>query len=151
MASKIKSLFESVRPAQQQQYGPVADEEDQQQQREKHIGNLPTPQQSRAAIEAQSRSRNVLLGIIAVLLLGWVTTLVCWYRAASAANMSNGPLHVYQHTPIPKEVFKPVKKTFDLDERYVGFTPEVNANWDALVAGESTVQHLQPHGGPSHD
>jgi len=75
--------------------------------------------------------------IIIFLLVGWIAT-VAYYSQPS----SNGPLHVYSFTPIPKEVFKPVKKIFQPDERYIGDTPEVNQNWDALVAGElSSILH----------
>ena len=69
---------------------------------------------------------------ICLLSLGWLATGVAWYHYRPS---SNGPLHVHTNTPIPKEVFKPVKRIFEPDERYVGGGDEVETMWDQLVAG----------------
>ena len=71
--------------------------------------------------------------VICALALGWTVTVVYGYLHRPA---DNGPLHVYTRTPIPKEVFSPVKRVFDVDPRYVGDGMEVNHAWDKLVAGE---------------
>ena len=90
--------------------------------------------------ERQPRIRRSWLSwsasMICVLSMGWLATVVAWYHSHSIS--SNGPLHVYTNTPIPKEVFKPVKRVFEPDERYVGGGSEVEAMWDQLVAGACT-------------
>ncbi|KKY18661.1 hypothetical protein UCDDS831_g05943 [Diplodia seriata] len=68
---------------------------------------------------------------IATLALGWAATVAYGYQTRPRAN---GSLHVYTNTPIPKEVFKPVKRVFEKDERYIGDGQDVNHNWDKLVA-----------------
>ncbi|KAI8626508.1 hypothetical protein F5Y19DRAFT_218600 [Xylariaceae sp. FL1651] len=73
---------------------------------------------------------------IAVLSVGWLGTAVAWRQSRT---WTNGPLHVYTNTPIPKAVFQPVKKVFKDDERYKGGTPEADAAWDALVAAHDAV------------
>lgn len=78
------------------------------------------------------RSWKIIL--IFFLSLGWLVTAACWYQSRPSAE---GPLHVYTNSPIPRDVFKPVKKVFQLDERYVGGTPEADVMWDKLVAGKS--------------
>ncbi|KAH7028213.1 uncharacterized protein B0I36DRAFT_205408, partial [Microdochium trichocladiopsis] len=49
------------------------------------------------------------------------------------------PLLMYANTPIPQEVFKPVKKVFDKDDKYVGGGRQADIAWDALVAGHDAV------------
>ncbi|KAL1617124.1 hypothetical protein SLS56_011127 [Neofusicoccum ribis] len=69
---------------------------------------------------------------IAFLTLGWAFTAAYAYRSRT---LETGLLHAYRNTPIPKEVFQPVKKVFMPDQRYIGQGPEVEAAWDSLVAG----------------
>ncbi|KAL1627243.1 hypothetical protein SLS56_006482 [Neofusicoccum ribis] len=73
---------------------------------------------------------------IAVLALGWASTVAYGYHTRPRAN---GSLHVYTNTPIPKEVFSPVKRVFEPDQRYIGDGPDVNGHWDRLVAGHDAV------------
>lgn len=80
------------------------------------------------------QGNKTLYACILFLALGWLATCAYVYRTRF---QSNGLLHVYYNTPIPKDVFKPVKKVFHRDERYVGWNDEVNRNWDRLVAGKS--------------
>ncbi|KAK0608984.1 Oxidase ustYa [Lasiodiplodia hormozganensis] len=78
---------------------------------------------------------------IFVLALGWAATAAHDYRTQAIEHEENESilLHVYSHTPIPREVFNPVKKVFDKDPRYMGDGPEVNHYWDKLVAGHDAV------------
>ena len=98
----------------------------------------PSEQEGIADHDTQQKSRSRWLSwssaVICVLSLGWLATVVTWYHSHPS---SNGPLHVYTNTPIPKEVFKPVKRIFEPDERYVGGGHEVEMMWDKLVAGAS--------------
>jgi len=82
-----------------------------------------------------SRSRSSIWHYlcISILAIGWVGTIVYNHRAPPKEN---GPLHLYTNTPIPKEVFKPVKVIFDKDPKYMGYSKEVNDEWDLLVAGK---------------
>lgn len=80
------------------------------------------------------RPNTALYLCISFLALGWAATAFYIY---STKFESNGLLHVYHNTPIPKGVFSPVKKVFNRDERYIGWSDEVNRNWDALVAGNA--------------
>lgn len=82
-----------------------------------------------------SRSRSSIWHYlcIAILAIGWVGTIVYNHRAPPKEN---GPLHLYTNTPIPKEVFKPVKVIFDKDPKYMGYSKEVNDEWNLLVAGK---------------
>lgn len=75
---------------------------------------------------------------IFVLALGWAATAVHNYRTQPVEHEESEStmLHVYHNTPIPREVFNPVKKVFDKDPRYMGDGPEVNHYWDKLVAGK---------------
>ncbi|GIZ43943.1 hypothetical protein CKM354_000715200 [Cercospora kikuchii] len=82
------------------------------------------------------QGNRTLYACILLLALGWLATCAYVYRTRF---QSNGLLHVYYNTPIPKDVFKPVKKVFHRDERYVGWNDEVNRNWDRLVAGHDAV------------
>lgn len=84
-----------------------------------------------------NKSSKRLYAIICVLALGWTLTLTYSYLNRPE---DNGPLHVYTRTPIPKEVFSPVKKVFDVDPRYVGDGVEINYAWDKLVAGELLIR-----------
>ena len=93
-----------------------------------------------------NKSSKRLYAIICALALGWTLTTAYSYLNRPA---DNGPLHVYTRTPIPKEVFSPVKKVFDVDPRYVGDGVEINHAWDKLVAGEILIGSkeikLMPH------
>jgi hypothetical protein len=93
-----------------------------------------------------NKSSKRLYAIICALALGWTLTIAYSYLNHPA---DNGPLHVYTRTPIPKEVFSPVKKVFDVDPRYVGDGVEINHAWDKLVAGEILIGSkeikLMPH------
>lgn len=80
------------------------------------------------------RSNKGLCLSVIILALGWAATFAYIYHTRTE---SNGLLHVYHNTPIPKEVFNPVKKIFHRDERYIGWSDEVNRNWDTLVAGNT--------------
>ncbi|KAK3681698.1 hypothetical protein B0T22DRAFT_300091 [Podospora appendiculata] len=124
--STIRSIIASV---QAQRYGPVHSDE------EEEVLDNPSP--ARTTTGASDRYARILLVVVTLLSLGWATTLVCWYKATSPQD--NGPLHVYHNTPIPREVFVPVKKVFEPDERYVGGGPEVEKHWDQLVAGHDAV------------
>lgn len=140
MASTIRSWAESLRePKQlQTQYGPVRSDDSSSQEK----GTTHTP-----TVVVESRTSKILIIACSLLCLGWATTLVCWYTTSTHSNgdsltksmADNGPLHVYHNTPIPKEVFIPVKKVFEVEEKYVGGGPEVEKEWDKLVAGHDAV------------
>lgn len=82
--------------------------------------------------------------LVLFLSVGWAVTAVSFWKSMKS---SDGPLHVYTFTPIPKDVFEPVKKVFQPDDRYIGNSMEVDHHWDALVAGtypgENREQNLQ--------
>ncbi|KAM7215687.1 protein of unknown function (DUF3328) domain containing protein [Rhypophila decipiens] len=142
MASKIQSLIDSIRKPRnpQQLYGPVHPVGDDEAAADDE--KTSTIILERRNKQQHLRTQRILLAIIAVLALGWAATLISWSRwqAYSGPNhLDNGPLHVYTNTPIPKEVFLPVKKVFEPDERYIGGGPEVEKHWDALVAGHDAV------------
>jgi hypothetical protein len=81
----------------------------------------------------QSKESNFKQNLcIAFLAFGWTATAAYGYYTRPREN---GPLHVYTNTPIPKEVFNPVKRIFGPDERYVGDGSDVNHYWDKLVTG----------------
>lgn len=126
MPITIQSLVESIRH--QYLYRPVLPTDD--------VNEEKDALSHEAIIVERHRSPRILLALVALLSIGWAATLIGWYKMAAAARPpDNGPLHVYHNTPIPKEVFLPVKKVFEPDERYVGGGPEVGKHWDALVAG----------------
>jgi hypothetical protein len=70
--------------------------------------------------------------IIIFLSMGWIATLLYIYVHEPQYN---GTLRVYSQSPIPKEVFTPVKRIFEPEERFVGDGINVTRNWDTLVAG----------------
>lgn len=84
------------------------------------------------SIARERQNNRILLIAVYFLCLGWLTTLAFWYKTAPK---NNGPLHVYSHIPIPKGVFVPVKKVFQLDGRYIGGAAEVEQEWEELVTG----------------
>lgn len=131
MQSKIKSILDSVRSqdSPSPDYGRIRSEDDE----KLEDVHLDAPIRSHAAIARERCNNRILLIAVSFLCLGWLTTLAFWYKTTPR---NNGPLHVYSNTPIPKEVFIPVKKVFQPDERYIGGTAEVEREWDKLVAGE---------------
>ncbi|KAK4209259.1 hypothetical protein QBC37DRAFT_294966 [Rhypophila decipiens] len=140
MASKIHSLIDSIRKPRDyhQLYGPVNPSGDDEVAADDE--KTSTIMLEKSSQQHHLRKQRILLAIIAVLALGWSATLISWFQAYSGPkNVDNGPLHVYTNTPIPKEVFLPVKKVFEPDERYIGGGREVEKHWDALVAGHDAV------------
>lgn len=131
MQSKIKSILECVRSPDSPDYGRIRSEDDE----KLEDVQLDAPIRNHT-IAKERRNNRILLIAVSFLCLGWLTTVAFWYKTAPR---SNGPLHVYTNTPIPKEVFTPVKKVFQPDERYIGGTPDVEREWDKLVAGESSL------------
>ena len=61
--------------------------------------------------------------------LGWLV----------AAGLALQPVHMYttaiHNSPLPRELFQTVKRSFHMDERYVGPSESANDNWEALIAG----------------
>lgn len=62
--------------------------------------------------------------------LGWLV----------AAGLALQPIHISTTTaihtsPLPRELFQTVKRSFHMDERYVGPSESANDNWEALIAG----------------
>jgi len=94
---------------------------------------------------SQRRNRKTTITIL-VLGLGWfLTALAAWHQ--SRASVSSSGFRMYTNTPIPQDVFKPVRKVFDKDERYMGGGREADAAWDALVAGEcSSISFSRQYG-----
>ncbi|KAH7032168.1 hypothetical protein B0J12DRAFT_713740 [Macrophomina phaseolina] len=77
--------------------------------------------------------------LVAFLALGWLLTAAYSYHDRPLLNR---PLRTYRESPIPQEVLNPVKKVFYPDERYICKTnpcPEVNHEWDKLVAGHDNL------------
>lgn len=68
------------------------------------------------------------LGLV-FLSLGWLV----------AAGLALQPVHIattaIHDSPLPRELFKTVKRSFRMDERYVGPSESANDNWEALIAG----------------
>lgn len=83
-----------------------------------------------------SQNKSWLYICIAFLSVGWTATVIFVHLSRP---VTNGPLHAYTYTPIPKEVFLPVKKVFQADEHFVGDGIEANQYWDRLVAGTSAL------------
>jgi hypothetical protein len=85
----------------------------------------------------EDRHWNLFLYIvISILAIGWATTGALYWKSSAVATTLNGKLQVTMLTPIPEDVFKPVRRVFEPDERYVGNSKEVDHHWDALVAGK---------------
>lgn len=85
------------------------------------------------------RHWNLLLYIvISILATGWTTTAVLYWKSYTAPKIS-GKFPLGTFTPIPEDVFKPVRRVFQPDERYIGNSKEVDHHWDDLVAGEMTT------------
>ncbi|KAK3313637.1 hypothetical protein B0H66DRAFT_484233 [Apodospora peruviana] len=134
MGFSIQSIMDPIfRP---KRYGPVLHDEDDEEKDGQTQKNTTAPTM---VLESHARTARILLAAVAFLSLGWAATLIGWYKTASGISLDNGPLHVYQNTPIPKEVFLSVKKVFEPDERYVGGDHQANRHWDALVAGHDAV------------
>lgn len=95
-----------------------------------------SPNDEHARVIYAKRPNTGLYICVIFLALGWAATIEYFYHSRFE---SNGLLHVYHNTPIPKAVFNPVKKVFNRDERYIGWNDEVNQNWDRLVAGTLEV------------
>lgn len=70
------------------------------------------------------------------LALGWLVAV------ALVAEMNYSTL--WPASPLPTELSKTVKRTFALDERYIGPSEEANDHWEALIAGAYAVR--PPHG-----
>ncbi|CDM33107.1 hypothetical protein DTO013E5_5704 [Penicillium roqueforti] len=85
------------------------------------------------------RHWNLLLYIvISILATGWTTTAVLYWKSYTAPKIS-GKFPLGTFTPIPEDVFKPVRRVFQPDERYIGNSKEVDHHWDDLVAGHDAV------------
>jgi hypothetical protein len=77
----------------------------------------------------------VNVALFALLSIGWVL----YFLKPQQIGISSPPLASYARpslTPLPSEVFEVRKQTFNRDDRYIGFSNEVNHNWDHLVAGK---------------
>lgn len=77
--------------------------------------------------------------------LGWLSTIAAWHQTISGRPRVSGPavgspLLMYANTPIPQEVFEPVRKVFDKDNKYVGASRQADIAWDALVAGKTLLK-----------
>ncbi|PCG89623.1 Protein of unknown function DUF3328 [Penicillium occitanis (nom. inval.)] len=75
--------------------------------------------------------------------LGWLV----------AAGVALQPVHIYttaiHNSPLPRELFQTVKRSFHMDERYVGPSESANDNWEALIADEEQEKYNLPPGMPS--
>lgn len=71
--------------------------------------------------------------------LGWFATALAWHQSSRSPLSLTSGFRMYTNTPIPQDVFKPVRRVFDKDERYMGGGREADAAWDALVAGEFSI------------
>lgn len=75
------------------------------------------------------RSTNIVqYACIAFLALAWAITLGLYWR------LDHNSLRI-PRSPIPNEIYKPVRKIFQPDQRYIGPSIETNHHWDDLVAG----------------
>lgn len=85
----------------------------------------------------EHRNWNLLLYVvISILATGWTTTTILYWKSSTIAPTPNRKFQLETFTPIPEDVFEPVRKVFQPDERYVGNSREVDHHWDDLVAGE---------------
>ncbi|KAK4864572.1 hypothetical protein LT330_009567 [Penicillium expansum] len=91
-------------------------------------------------VSEDHRHWNLLLYIvISILATGWTTTTILYWKSSAIAPTFNGKFQLGTFTPIPEDVFKPVRKVFQPDERYIGNSREVDHHWDDLVAGHDAV------------
>lgn len=89
-------------------------------------------------VSEDHRHWNLLLYIvISILATGWTTTTILYWKSSAIAPTFNGKFQLGTFTPIPEDVFKPVRKVFQPDERYIGNSREVDHHWDDLVAGKN--------------
>ncbi|KAJ5547247.1 hypothetical protein N7494_004832 [Penicillium frequentans] len=97
-------------------------------------------------IPEDSRHWSLFLYIlITILATGWATTAAFYWKSPAIAATINGRIQLSTLTPIPENIFKPVRKVFQPDERYVGNSKEVDHHWDSLVAGHDAVWIEDPN------
>lgn len=97
---------------------------------------ISSPEDTPSEMLPKAKSRRfptIQTFLIIFLSMGWIATLLSIYIREP---QHNGTLRVYSQSPIPKEVFTPVKRIFEPEERFVGDGINVTQSWDTLVAGK---------------
>lgn len=79
---------------------------------------------------------------VSILALGWVIPLLQSQQVQVSRSSNTWPTpHL---SPLPREVFQTVKKTFYPDERYIGPSNETHRNWDHLVVAHDALYIEDP-------
>lgn len=98
------------------------------------------PENEDVPIPRKRRSVNSILYYVSILLIGLGLGFTIGFYCQTNSSPTSHPIPTAPATapatPLPHDVFAPrVPKLFVPDERYVGYSHEVNENWGLLVKG----------------
>ncbi|PYH83785.1 hypothetical protein BO82DRAFT_331034 [Aspergillus uvarum CBS 121591] len=86
----------------------------------------------KASESSTARRTTVQCVLYFLLVVGWLLAITLWVRTAPVQTAD-------RKSHLPASVFKTVKRSFQMDGRYVGPSEEANDHWEALIAAHDVL------------